>query len=220
MGLTDTVGNEPDVVFSQGLNAPKSLGPKPTADQIQRLVDKVLQVAKNIVPVSIIGNPSQIHGVNVPVGAKPTGAVIGGRIYLFSDNIGSMGEAYVTLFHELFHLRLGQSVNQGHQVFSPGLLSPTSNVPKPTKKQVQALVDLFQKLSKLPLPVTVVNRPSDVDGLPIHIPIGAKPMGGVFAREIYIFTDNLHSTGVAILTVFHALFHRGSKVRFDRLHCF
>ena len=109
---------------------------------------------------------------------------------------------------------------QGNQVFSLGLLSPTSNGPKPTKKQVQALVDGFQKLSKSRLPITVVNSPSEVDGLEVHIPVGAKPMGAVFEGKIYIFTDNLPSNGNAVLTVFHASFHRGSKVRFDRLHCF
>jgi len=93
-------------LFSQGLLSPASFGPKPTLDQIQRLVDKVLQVAKNIVPVSVIGNPSQISGIQVPTGTKPKGALIDGRIYLFADNIKSIGDAYVTLFHELFHLGL------------------------------------------------------------------------------------------------------------------
>ncbi|OQW85704.1 MAG: hypothetical protein BWK72_20945 [Rhodoferax ferrireducens] len=69
-------------------------------------MDKVLQVAKNIVPVSVIGNPSQIAGIRVPAGSKPKGALIDGRIYLFADNIQSIGDAYVTLFHELFHLGL------------------------------------------------------------------------------------------------------------------
>ena len=93
-------------MFSQGLLSPASFGPKPTLDQIQRLVDKVLQVAKNVIPVSVIASPHEIAGVKVPVGAKPTGALIDGRIYLFADNIQSIGDAYVTLFHELFHLGL------------------------------------------------------------------------------------------------------------------
>ena len=93
-------------MFSQNLVAPQSTGPKPTLEQIQRLVDKVLQVAKNVIPVTVIGNPSQVPGVRVPVGSKPTGALIDGRIYLFADNIKSTGDAYVTLFHELFHLGL------------------------------------------------------------------------------------------------------------------
>jgi hypothetical protein len=148
------------------------------------------------------------------------GALPDGRIVVFSDaNTGTI-DVMRTVSHWLLHLRLGQSVNQGHQVFSLGLLSPTSNGPKQTKEQMQALVDGFQKLSKSRLPITVVNSPSDVDGLEVHIPVGSKPMGGVFDGKIYIFTDNLPSTGVAVLTVFHALFHRGSKVRFDRLHCF
>ena len=93
-------------MFSQGLLSPASFGPKPTLDHIQRLVDKVLQVAKNVIPVSVIGNPGQIAGVHVPAGSKPKGALIDGRIYLFADNIQSIGDAYVTLFHELFLQRI------------------------------------------------------------------------------------------------------------------
>jgi hypothetical protein len=70
--------------------------------------------------------------------------------------------------------------------------------PKPTFDQVQAEVDGFQKLSKSRLPITVVNSPSDVDGLPIHIPTGSKPMGGVFEGRIYLFVDNLSTRGEAI----------------------
>lgn len=67
----------------------------------------------------------------------------------------------------------------------------------------------FQNISKLPLPITLDNSPSDVNGLPIHIPIGSKPMGGVFDGKIYIFTDNLPSNGNTVLTVFHEIFHYG-----------
>lgn len=98
--------NTADVVFSQGLLAPASLGPKPTADQIQRMVDKVQQVAKNALPVTVTASPSDVPGLKVPAGAKPTGVLTGGRVYLFADNIRSTGEAYATLFHELFHLGL------------------------------------------------------------------------------------------------------------------
>lgn len=93
-------------MFSQNLVAPQSTGPKPTLEQIQGFVEKILQVAKNVIPVSVIASPHEIAGVKVPVGTKPTGAVVDGRIYLFSDNLKSIGEAYVTLFHEVFHLGL------------------------------------------------------------------------------------------------------------------
>ena len=99
---TDTTG----AVFSQNLLATASLGPKPTLDQIQRLVDKIQQVAKNIIPVSVVASPSHVPGLKVPPRVKPTGALMGGRIYLFSDNITSVGDAYATLFHEIFHLGL------------------------------------------------------------------------------------------------------------------
>lgn len=93
-------------VFSQGLLSTNSLGPKPTPEQVQRLVDKIQKIAKNVIPVTVIGSPSQIPGVYVPAGSKPTGALIRGQIYLFTDNIKSIGDAYVTLFHEVFHLGL------------------------------------------------------------------------------------------------------------------
>ena len=99
-------------LFHKGLQnvlSPASFGPKPTLYQIQRLVDKVLQVAKNVVPVSVIGNPSQIAGIQVPAGSKPKGALVDGRIYLFADNIQTIGDAYVTLFHELFIHRIQNS---------------------------------------------------------------------------------------------------------------
>jgi hypothetical protein len=94
------------VVFSQGLLSPASLGPKPTLQQVQRLVDQIQQVAKNVVPISVITNPGQIAGLRVPVGTKPSGALIDGRVYLFVDNLKSTGDAYVTLFHEFFRLGL------------------------------------------------------------------------------------------------------------------
>lgn len=93
-------------IFSQGLLSPKTLGPKPTRDQLQWLVQKAINVSKNNVPISVVGNPSEINGINVPVGAKPTGALISGRIYLFADNINTVGDGYVTVLHELFHLGL------------------------------------------------------------------------------------------------------------------
>lgn len=98
--------NDTNVVFSQGLLSQPSQGPKPTFKEIQRLVDRVQNVAKNVIPITVIGNPGQIAGVKVPVGAKPTGAVINGQIYLFADNIKSTGDAFTTLFHEIFHLGL------------------------------------------------------------------------------------------------------------------
>lgn len=69
-------------------------------------MDKVQAVAKNVIPVTVVGNPGQVPGLQIPVGTKPTGALVDGQVYLFSDNIVSVGDAYVTLFHELFHLGL------------------------------------------------------------------------------------------------------------------
>ena len=73
---------------------------------MQRLVDQIQQVSKNTLPVTVSTSPSDVPGLKVPAGAKPTGVLAGGRIYLFTDNIRSAGEAYAALFHELFHLVL------------------------------------------------------------------------------------------------------------------
>lgn len=104
---TDDAGNgSRPVVFSQNLLSPAPSGPKPTPDQIQRLADKVQQLSKGGFFVRVTSSPVNVPGVKVPAGAKPTGAVIDGNIYLFADNLSSIGDAYVTLFHEIFHLGL------------------------------------------------------------------------------------------------------------------
>ena len=95
-------------VFSQGLFTPVSMtkGLKPSLAQLNFLVSNIQKIAKTALPISIVKNPGEINGipVNVTPGENPPGGVIGGRIYLFSDNIRTVGEAEVTLFHELFHV--------------------------------------------------------------------------------------------------------------------
>lgn len=83
--------------------APTS-GPKPTPDQVQRLVDKLQEVAKERLPVHVRASPGQLPGLREPVGTSPNGA------YIFTDNIKSFGNAYATLFHEIFHLGLQKVV--------------------------------------------------------------------------------------------------------------
>lgn len=92
-------------MFSQNLLSQK-LGPKPTLEQIERFIQRVQDVAKNVIPVTVVGNPAEINVLDVPAGSSPSGALIDGRIYLFSDSIKSVGDAYSTLFHEIFHLGL------------------------------------------------------------------------------------------------------------------
>jgi hypothetical protein len=98
--------NDANVVFSQGLMPPVSLGPKPTFDQIHRLVDKFQQVAKNVIPITVVRHPGEVPSIQPPIGTKPSGALVDGRIYLFSDNLRFVVDAKVTLFHEVFHLGL------------------------------------------------------------------------------------------------------------------
>lgn len=99
-------------MFSQGLFGP-SFGPKPTLDEVNRLVAKVQAVSKNVIPITVVRNPSQIIGVefDVPAGVKPLGALINGQIYLFTDNLRSTGDVSVTIFHELFHLGLSKVIS-------------------------------------------------------------------------------------------------------------
>ncbi|MDO8773813.1 MAG: hypothetical protein Q7K57_34890, partial [Burkholderiaceae bacterium] len=69
--------------------------------------------AKTSLPISVVKNPSEIDGipVNVAPGSVPTGGVVGGRIYLFTDNLRTRGEVSVTIFHELFHYHLQNFVS-------------------------------------------------------------------------------------------------------------
>lgn len=91
--------------------------------------------------------------------------------------------------------------------FSQGLLSPAGNGKKPSRETVQAIVNSFQRAAKETLPITVVNQPSEVNGL--VAPSGTKPSGAVFDGRIYLFADNLVSPGDVHVTIFHELFHLG-----------
>lgn len=101
------------MVFSQGSLVAPALdnGPKPTPAQVQDLVDALQKASRALLPISVVKNPSEIDGIPVDVapGSNPTGGVVGGRIYLFTDNLRSRGEVLVTIFHELFHLGLVMS---------------------------------------------------------------------------------------------------------------
>ncbi len=95
--------------------------------------------------------------------------------------------------------------------FSQGLLAaPTlNNGPKPTPAQVQAMVDAFQKAAKTSLPISVVNSPSEIDGIPVNVAPGSVPTGSVVRGRICLFTDNLRARGDLLVTIFHELFHYG-----------
>ncbi len=96
-------------------------------------------------------------------------------------------------------------------VFRQGLLTPPApdNGPEPTPDQVQAMVDSFQKAAKTSLPISVVNSPSEIDGIPVNVAPGCIPTGGVVGGRIYRFTDNLRACGELLVTIFHELFHYG-----------
>jgi hypothetical protein len=48
--------------------------------------------------------------VDVPAGVKPSGALVDGQSYLFTDNLKSIGDVSTTIFHELFHLGLREVI--------------------------------------------------------------------------------------------------------------
>lgn len=87
---------------------PPSTGPRPSIAQVMALADAFQKAFKSPLPIVVVLKPSKIDGapVNVPAGTNPTGAVIVGKIYLFTDNLLSIDEAGFTIFHELFHFGL------------------------------------------------------------------------------------------------------------------
>lgn len=116
--LLDDEIDPADVRWSSGPTLPPTTnkGPQPTLAQIQNLVEKLFGYAKSTLPITVVKNPAEVNGIPIdtlPAGATPMGAVFGGRIYLFADNIPSIGQAKLTLFHELFHYGL-------QKVLAPG----------------------------------------------------------------------------------------------------
>ena len=82
-------------------------GAKPTLASVQKLVDSLIPVLKSGLDITVSKNPVEAGvAASLPSGFNPPGAVIDGRLYLFSDNIVSDFDAKVTLFHELFHMGL------------------------------------------------------------------------------------------------------------------
>ncbi len=92
--------------FSQGLLSPAGNGKKPSLDTVKAIVAGFNGAAKQPLPITVVNQPSEVKGMRAPAGAKPSGAVFDGRIYLFADNLVSPGDVQVTIFHELFHLGL------------------------------------------------------------------------------------------------------------------
>ncbi len=71
------------------------------------------------------------------------------------------------------------------------------------------MVDSFQKAAKTSLPISVVNSPSEIDGIPVNVAPGSVPTWGVVGGRIYLFTDNLLTRGEVSVTIFHELFRYG-----------
>ena len=54
-----------------GLLPPATSDPKPTLDQIQRLVQKLQNISKNVLPVTVVASPTDVPGLKIPVGTRP-----------------------------------------------------------------------------------------------------------------------------------------------------
>ena len=78
---------------------------------VNRLAENFLAVSKKIIPIAVVGNPSQIGfaGIKIPDKSRPTGVLVGGHADIFADNILSARKVYVTILHDLICLGLSQA---------------------------------------------------------------------------------------------------------------
>ena len=102
-------GDDADAVFSVGSAVPpeKQL----SKDALEALVRREAPTADAWKSIQVVDGPGAI-GVVPPAGVVPSGVSLPGKIYLFRDGIVSEAEAIRTIFHELFHLGLSQSMGQ------------------------------------------------------------------------------------------------------------
>ena len=54
-----------------GVLPPAASGPKRTLDQIQRFVQKLQNISKNVLPVTVVASPTDVPGLKIPVGTRP-----------------------------------------------------------------------------------------------------------------------------------------------------
>lgn len=96
--------------FSTGSLVPgwAKRGGKPSVAALEKFVKGLQNFSRFALPIDIVPTPEAAGIKPPPGGEKAVGALHNGRIYLFSDNLSSMTEARVTLFHELFHYGLSK----------------------------------------------------------------------------------------------------------------
>ena len=102
--------------FSQGQRlAP---GKSVTLERAKQIVQKVLDRLgiAGVVNIETYRNPTEA-GLTPPDGIVPAGVTLeDGRILLFSDAIATDVDVFKTVFHELFHLGLSKTVEQGSYI--------------------------------------------------------------------------------------------------------
>ncbi len=165
-------------------------------------MDKIQQVAKNVIPVTVVASPSNVTGLKVPVGTKPSGPLVDGRIYLFADNLRSVGDVSVPLFHELFHLGLRRVIPAEEYAVLLKDLIPEAGVanngawisPGELPQVIEGFVGQFSQQS------LVVVLDSTVGALP-----GAGNddtiSGAVHRGRIHLFLDQIPNRPGAIQTL-------------------
>lgn len=92
-------------LFNAG-GSPATPEQKLTKQRLETLVQDALADMAQAPAVTILDSPRDIPGMKMPANVTPAGGVVGGRIYLFRDNITSEAQALRTVFHELFHFGL------------------------------------------------------------------------------------------------------------------
>lgn len=85
-----------------------------SVQRVQQIANRVLDDLGigSVAELQTVGDPGEA-GFRVPASVVPQGATRNGKIYLFANNISDDVEAFKVVVHELFHLGLSKSVEQG-----------------------------------------------------------------------------------------------------------
>ncbi len=95
-------------VLLNAAGSPATPEQKLSKQRLESLVKEALADLAQAPTVLILDSPSALPGAGIPADLTPAGGVVGGKIYLFRDNITSEAEALRTIFHELFHFGLNR----------------------------------------------------------------------------------------------------------------
>lgn len=197
-------------VFSQAGSKNPNGVPLHVAENSAKKVLEGLGLA-GAVEVLVSRSPSAA-GFSVPVGVVPSGATIGGKVYVFSDNLADELDSFRVVFHELFHLGLSQSVLP-EQYIQTMLKFMRDPVVFKYAKRWKASADGQQRKDKMPAnnwhAMAVEEALADIaEGLTINGGglVGSKDMHGWVLRAIAALAQFADKVGLnAIATKIRAL---------------